>query len=116
MTLSASVWIALHRMRNRWYDVLAVGAGYCNDRPNKTGVPGHGYFHWRCALKRRHDGMHREGNYVWSDDGESSYLPAPYGSGREAWQPSRWDRTGNVPTMRESRRRRRSERSTGASR
>lgn len=28
-----------------------------------------GYSHWRCILKRRHDGMHRCGNYVWGEVG-----------------------------------------------
>lgn len=28
-----------------------------------------GYSHWHCELPRRHDGMHRKGNYVWGDVG-----------------------------------------------
>jgi hypothetical protein len=102
MRIPGRVWIAIHRTQNRWHDLLAVLAAYCNDRPQKTGVPGEGggYRDWRCALKRRHDGMHRTGNYVWTDDGTVSYLPAPHGSGKEAHQP--WRRT-MTPTMRQAR-------------
>jgi hypothetical protein len=102
MRIPGRVWIAIHRTQNRWHDLLAVLSGYCNDRPQKTGVPGEGggYRNWRCALKRRHDGMHRTGNYAWTDDGTVSYLPAPHGSGKAAHQP--WRRT-MTPTMRQAR-------------
>ncbi|MFJ9740856.1 hypothetical protein [Streptomyces sp. NPDC101166] len=102
MKLPGRAWIAIHRSQNRWHDLLAHLAGYCNDRPQKTGIPGQGggYRSWRCALKRRHDGMHRTGNYVWTDDGTVSYLPAPNGSGKEAHQP--WQRN-MTPTMRQAR-------------
>ncbi|MEY9995853.1 hypothetical protein ABIE67_007885 [Streptomyces sp. V4I8] len=105
MKLPGRAWIAIHRVQNRWHDLLAVLSGYCNDRPQKTGVPreGGGYRNWRCALKRRHDGMHRTGNYVWEADGKVTYLPAPHGSGKEAHQPWRRDMT---PTMRQARNRR----------
>ncbi|WP_052457538.1 hypothetical protein [Streptomyces sp. AcH 505] len=104
MRIPGRVWITIHRVQNRWRDALAVAAGYCNDRPQKTGIPGEGggYRHWRCALKRRHEGLHRAGNYVWTDDGKTTYLPAPHGSGKEAWQPKKWNRN-MTPTMRQSR-------------
>lgn len=104
MKLPGRVWIAIHRTQNRWYDLRAVLAGYCNDRSQKTGVPGEGggYRDWRCALRRRHDGMHRTGNYVWEDDGKVTYLPAPHGSGKEAHQPRKW-RRHMTPTMRQAR-------------
>jgi hypothetical protein len=106
MKLPGRAWIAIHRTQNRWHDLLAVLVGYCNDQPQKTGIPGQGggYRNWRCALKRRHDGMHRFGNYVWTDDGTVTYLPAPTGSGKEAWQPWRRNMT---PTMRQARNQRR---------
>ena len=102
MKLPGRAWIAIHRIQNRWHDARAVLAGYCNDRPQRTGVPGEGggYRNWRCALKRRHDGMHRTGNYVWTGDGTVTYLPAPHGSGKEAHQP--WQRS-MTPTMRQAR-------------
>lgn len=28
-----------------------------------------GYSHWRCQLKRRHDGLHRVNSYVWGEVG-----------------------------------------------
>ena len=104
MKLPGIAWRTIHRTQNRWHDLLAVLAGYCNDRPQKTGIPGQGggYRHWRCALKRGHDGMHRFGNYVWTDDGTVTYLPAPHGSGKEAWQPKRWERNA-TPTLRQAR-------------
>lgn len=51
MKLPGRAWIAIHRTQNRWHDLLAAFAGYCNDRPQKTGVPGEGggYRDWRCA-------------------------------------------------------------------
>lgn len=104
MKFPGRVWIAIHRTQNRWHDLLAILYGYCNDCPRKTGLldEGGGYGHWRCARRRHHDGMHRFVNYVWTDDGKVTYLPAPPGSGSEAHQPNRWERN-LTPTMRQAR-------------
>lgn len=108
MTAPARLRIAFARSRNRWYDARAVAAGYCNTRSQPTGVPdeGSGYLHWRCALRRRHVGLHREGNYVWGPGMRATYVPAPPGTDREAWQPTGWARS-MTPTMRQARNRRR---------
>jgi hypothetical protein len=65
------------RLQNRWWDLLAILAGYCNDRPDKTGVPGEGggWIHWRCALRRGHGDVHRSRNNVWDDQGKPLHLP-----------------------------------------
>jgi hypothetical protein len=65
-----------HRAQNRWCDLRAVLAGYCNHIPYDP-IPGQGggYANWRCARRRGHEGMHRFVNYVWSDDGRTDYLP-----------------------------------------
>lgn len=101
MKLPGRVWIWIHRTQNRWHDVRAMASGYCNDCPRKNGLPdeGGGYRHWRCALRRGHDGMHRYRNYVWTGDGATDYLPVPNG-----WpMPSQpWDRK-HVRTMRQAR-------------
>jgi len=92
------------RFTNRWYDLRAVLAGYCNHRPYSP-VPGEGggYAHWRCALRRGHEGMHRARNYVWSANGRTSYLPVP-NSQPMPRQP--WDRSMTL-TRRQDRRRER---------
>ncbi|MFI6333249.1 hypothetical protein ACIBBG_33980 [Micromonospora chersina] len=68
------------RAVNRWYDLRAVLAGYCNNQPYPA-IPGEGggYAHWRCALKRGHEGMHRPRNYVWNAGGHTDNLPIPHG-------------------------------------
>jgi hypothetical protein len=78
MRIPGRCWIIRHRITNRWHDLRAVLAGYCNHRPWSP-IPGDGggYAHWRCALTRGHDGLHRARNYVWSDDGRTDYVPVP---------------------------------------
>ena len=90
------------RAVNRWYDLRATLAGYCNHRPYSP-IPGEGggYAHWRCSLPRRHEGMHRSRNYVWSVDGRTNYLPVPHGV-RMPRQP--WERS-MTPTSRQARER-----------
>lgn len=102
MKLPGRVWIAIHRTQNRWHDLLAVLTGYCNDRSDKTGVPGEGggYTSWRCALKRRHDGHHRSRNYIWDATGKTTYTPL------DDFPSQPWDRT-MTPTMRQTRNARR---------
>jgi hypothetical protein len=104
VTATEAIRRNLSRTGNRWYDLLAIAHGYCNRRSRTDDTPagGGGYTHWRCALRRRHNGMHRYGNYVWTDDGAVDYLPAPVGSGKEAWQPKKWDRS-LTPTRRQAR-------------
>lgn len=77
MKLPGRVWIAIHRTQNRWHDLRAALAGYCNDRPVKTGIPGEGggYSFRRCALRRGHDGDHRARNYTWDQHGKTAYAP-----------------------------------------
>jgi hypothetical protein len=76
MKLPGRAWRVIFRVQNTWWDLRAILAGYCNHCPN-NGTPGQGggYTFWRCALQRRHPGLHRAGNYVWTDDGVASYLP-----------------------------------------
>jgi hypothetical protein len=91
--LPGKAWRAIHRVKNAWYDLRAMLAGYCNHCPN-DGTPGSGgYTFWRCGLRRGHDGLHRSNNYVWTDDGNTSYLPLPYGHPQGAAQPRAWSRT-----------------------
>lgn len=87
------------RARNRWFDVLAVAAGYCNDRSNKTGSADDrfGYPHWRCALRNGHRGLHRYRQYAWDADGRVEFIPVQ----RPPAQP--WERDG-MPTARQVRR------------
>lgn len=102
--LSGLYWRTRHRAENRWYDLRAVLAGYCNNTPWRPEPDrGGGYAFWRCALTRCHDGMHRTRNYVWTDDGRTDYLPVPIGSDMPA-QP--WDRNPTL-TLRQARARRR---------
>lgn len=93
-------WVAAHRLANRWHDLRAVLAGYCNDGPWRP-EPDHGggYGHWRCALRRGHDGLHRARNYVWSTDGRTDYVPVPIGK-QMPQQP--WERK-MTPTRRQAR-------------
>jgi hypothetical protein len=51
--------------------------GYCNHKPWRGDLNdgGGGYAPWRCGYKRGHDGLHRSNNYVWDDDGATSYVP-----------------------------------------
>lgn len=56
----------------------------CNEVPPKGAG---GYNHWHCELKRRHDGMHRFGAYVWGEiDGEpiGAHVPEAMKSGASA--------------------------------
>lgn len=71
------------RAENRWYDLRAFLAGYCNDCPHDA-IPGEGggYPNWRCALRRGHDGQHRFRNYVWDGDDRVDYQPAPVRPGQ----------------------------------
>jgi hypothetical protein len=96
--LSTRARITRCRIRNRWFDLLAVLAGYCNDRPVKLNIPGEtgAYLHWRCSLKRGHDGKHRLRNAVWSDTGRVEHEPIE----RPRGQP--WERSC-IPTIRQAR-------------
>lgn len=97
MRIPGRAWIVIHRTQNRWHDLLAVLTGYCNDRSTKTSVPGEGgYTHWRCDLRRRHDGLHRYRNYVWDQEGQTEYAPL------QSCPSQPWDRNG-TPTMRQMR-------------
>lgn len=63
-----------------YLDVRARLGGWCNNCPATSNEHGGGYGHWRCALRRGHDGrLHRFENYVWTDDGNTDYLPVPGG-------------------------------------
>jgi hypothetical protein len=63
-------------LRYAYYDLRAWFGGWCNHCPKEgDGGPGSGYAHWRCQLRRRHTGLHRAVNYVWTDDGQCDYLP-----------------------------------------
>lgn len=101
MRLPGFAWQTVHRTQNRWHDLRAILAGYCNDCPRKRGLPdeGDGYIMWRCALKRGHDGLHRSRNYVWDAAGAANYLPVPP---RRPMPSQPWDRNG-TPTMRQTR-------------
>jgi len=70
-------WIPMRaEIRYAYYDARAPLAGWCNHNPKEgDGGPNSGYGHWRCQLRRRHTGMHRGNNYVWSDAGFVDYLP-----------------------------------------
>lgn len=84
------------RTRNRWLDALAVAAGYCNARSNKSGTADDrfGYPHWRCALRLGHRGLHRYRQYTWDADGRVAFIPVQ----RPPAQP--WERDG-MPTARQ---------------
>lgn len=103
MKLSGRAWRVIFRLQNAWWDARAVLAGYCNHCPN-SGVPGQGggYTWWRCALRRGHEGMHRACNYVWSDDGDTSYLPT---RPRQAMPDQPWRRSAGAMTRRQRRNR-----------
>lgn len=91
MNLKTRLHIWRARATNRWYDMRAILAGYCNHRPYSViGGQGGGYAHWRCGLRRHHEGMHRARNYVWSDDGRTTYLPVPHNQRmpRQPWERS----------------------------
>jgi hypothetical protein len=96
--LSNHVRIARLRIANRWYDLLASISGYCNDRPVKLNIPGEtgAYLHWRCSLKRGHDGLHRCRNAVWNSNGKVGHEPVE----RPSSQP--WERSC-TPTIRQAR-------------
>lgn len=102
MKLPALAWRTIHRTQNRWWDLRAFLAGYCNDCPSKSGVPGEGggYSFWRCALRRGHDGDHRSKNYTWDQHGKTTYAPLR----KHPWQP--WERTP-TSTIRQTRNHRR---------
>lgn len=76
LRIPGRVWIAIHRTQNRWRDLRAVLASYCNHSPY-NGIPGEGggYCWWRCALRRGHSGVHRYRNYVWDEQGHTQYAP-----------------------------------------
>lgn len=98
-------WRTRHRLGNRWMDTRAFLAGYCNDCPwNADPGQGGGYSFWRCGWKRRHDGLHRSRNYVWTDDGRTSYVPVNFLA--EEWADQPWDRHPTT-TLRTERARRR---------
>jgi hypothetical protein len=102
MKLPGLAWRTIHRIQNRWRDLLAMLSGYCNDRPVKLNIPGEsgGYVHWRCSLKRGHSGKHRFRNSVWNENGKVAHEPVDVPPG----QP--WERAG-TPTIRQSRNARR---------
>ncbi|MEV6014752.1 hypothetical protein [Streptomyces sp. NPDC051997] len=102
MRLPGLVWRTIHRAKDRWHDLRAALAGYCNDRPVKLNIPGEsaGYVHWRCSLKRGHDSKHRYRNAVWLPGGRIEHDPVAAPPG----QP--WERTG-TPTVRQARNARR---------
>lgn len=54
-----------------WLWQQGLHAAVYRKKPFTCGsVPGKGqggYDHWRCDLKRRHEGLHRTGNYVWGE-------------------------------------------------
>jgi hypothetical protein len=97
----SEAWQARCRAANRWWDLRAVLAGFCNHRPFRASDPdgGGGYVHWRCDLPRGHDMPHRGGSYVWLAAGATTYLPVPPGQESPA-QP--WQRYA-VPTRRQAR-------------
>ena len=74
---SSKARLIRQRLQNRWWDLRAVLAGYCNDRPDKTSVPGQGggWIHWRCALQRGHGDVHRFRNNEWDGEGKPLHLP-----------------------------------------
>jgi hypothetical protein len=77
-------WLPMRsELRTAYYDLRARLGGWCNDCPARPDHSGGGYAFWRCELRRGHDGLHRAVNYVWSDDGKTSYLPVPPDRGRE---------------------------------
>ncbi|MGA5489586.1 hypothetical protein ACPCK1_17740 [Streptomyces pseudogriseolus] len=77
--IKTRLYIARHRIANCTLDTLAVLLGYCNDRSVNSGAPGDGggYLHWRCALRRGHNGLHRYRNYVWNEQRDVEYAPVP---------------------------------------
>ncbi|MCX5562745.1 hypothetical protein [Streptomyces sp. NBC_00038] len=91
MNIPFRVRIACEQASNRTLDTLAVLLGYCNDRSVNSGVPGDGggYLHWRCALRRGHEGLHRYRNYVWNEQRDVEYAPVALAD-RMPSQP--WDR------------------------
>lgn len=86
----AAAYRSWHRAHNRLLDLWAVLRGYCNHCPWNVPGEGGGYAFWRCGRERGHEGLHRSVNYVWGNDGRTSYVPAPHGSGKGDQQP--WDR------------------------
>jgi hypothetical protein len=64
-------WRCWHRSCNRVRDGLARLAGACNRSTWDAGSASWsgGYAHWRCALRRGHEGVHRFENYVWAGPG-----------------------------------------------
>lgn len=98
MKIPSLAWRTIHRAQDRWHDLRAHLAGYCNDRPVKIGIPGEsgGYHHWRCSLRRGHDGKHRYNNSVWDDIGRGEHQPVD----SPPSQP--WGRAG-TPTIRQTR-------------
>lgn len=61
-----------------YYDLRARLAGWCNHCPKEgDSGPRSAYAHWRCQLRRGHVGLHQAVNYVWTDDGQTDYLPVP---------------------------------------
>lgn len=107
LCLRGRCYVCAHRVVNRWRDLRAALAGYCNHRPSQ-GYPGGGggYLHWRCALPAGHAGLHRARNYVWDAEGSTNYLPLPPGQScdqpqdrhptptrRQSREAERWHRT-----------------------
>ena len=103
MKLPGRAWIVIHRTQNRWWDLRAILAGYCNHCPGSP-IPGQGggYLFWRCGLRRGHEGLHRSNNYVWDEGGTTSYMPLPYSHPQGAHQPRKWNRKPGW-TMRQAR-------------
>lgn len=81
------------RLHNRWFDLRARLAGYCNNAPWRPEPDrGGGYAHWRCALRRHRDGLHRFRSYVWDDDGRTDYEPIPILRVNQPTVQQPWDR------------------------
>lgn len=98
MHLSSVYHRAAQRTANRWHDLRAVAAGYCNHRPwhPEPDRSEGGYPHWRCSRRRGHKGYHRSVNYVWLDDLHVEYAPVVDAPG----QP--WKRY-MIPSLRDTR-------------
>ncbi len=71
-------WMRRWRWKNwfglrSWLYTQALHAAVNQRKPFSCGVNppagSGGYSHWRCQLKKRHDGLHRFNAYVWGDVG-----------------------------------------------
>jgi hypothetical protein len=99
-----TVHTTLDRIANRYRDLRARLAGYCNHKPwNPNPDRSNGsWVNWRCALRRGHDGQHRFRSYVWGDVGEVEFQPIPILSVRQPMVGQPQDRH-MTPTRRQAR-------------